>query len=530
MNHSRIKASVAALAVAALVGLSACGGGSDGLSRADEEALQAEAAAAEEARQAAEEARQAAEEAKRQAEEAQRQAEEEARQAELEQARAEAAAEEARRQRQAEEQARQAAEQQRQAEEEARQAAEAEQKRLQDEAEAAQRRLDAAAATRALAGTRTTGTSATLAATASYRAPATITTPTLGGTGSTSQAGKWLKTSHSQGSTAMRDTVEIFSDVEAPKRSPFATSAFNTASIINAQGMVVGGLDIVNADHGGLVASGSFPRSSGPPQPYKLVDRGPTQSEIDANPNDDIRGTGRDEVRYPNRYMTEVNGYFQGASGRFRCGDDAGTATCNVQNRGGTFFFGGDWEFVPSSGTVQILSDDAEYMWFGWWSRYTASSDSWAFQAKHGGTVALTDVSAATGTATYRGTAAGHYAINEPISGQSALGSFTAAAQLVADFDNNNVSGSITNFSNAPDWSVTLNSGDITGGTATQTTDGVTWSINGNPTDSGSWEAAFYSNLPSGQSAGVVPYGIAGTFQADYGSTGELIGAFGAHR
>ena len=59
---------------------------------------------------------------------------------------------------------------------------------------------------------------------------------------------------------------------------------------------------------------------------------------------------------------------------------------------------------------------------------------------------------------------------------------------------------------------------------------GVTWSINGAPQDSGKWEAQFYSNLPAAESTGVVPYGIAGTFEADYGTVARMIGAFGAHK
>ena len=507
----QMKLATAALLGLVLVAAAACSGGDDAKIADLEERVEAAEEARQEAEQEAERQRQAAEQAERERREA------------------EQAEQEAERERQAAEQAEQEAE-------EARQAAEAERQRLADEAERAQQRLDAAAAMRALAGTRTRG-GATLDAAPRYNAPASITAPTLTGTPSTSSAGRWLKTTLSSRTTARRDMIEIYSDREAPKRSPFATSSYNSGNtVINTEGVVVGNVTIANADHSRLVASGSFPRSSGEPQPYNLVDRGPTQTEIDADPNDDITGTGRDETRHPLRYSVEVSGSLQGASGRFRCGGADTSTACTVQNRGGSFHFGGTWVFIPSSGTVQILSDDAEFMWFGWWSRYTVSNDTWAFVADHGGN-ALSDVSAATGTATYRGTAAGHYAIAEPVGGESGLGSFTASATLQADFDTNTVSGSITGFSNAPDWSLALKSGDISGGTTgndgTDSADpgGVTWTINGNPAaDSGAWEAAFYSNLPVAESTGVVPYGIAGTFEADYGSTAELIGAFGAHR
>ena len=65
----------------------------------------------------------------------------------------------------------------------------------------------------------------------------------------------------------------------------------------------------------------------------------------------------------------------------------------------------------------------------------------------------------ATGSATYQGPAAGRYAVYEPDTGDSGIGSFTASATLQADFDatpNNTVSGMITGFSNDPSWSLAL--------------------------------------------------------------------------
>lgn len=499
----RLMTNTAALGIVGCIALvtAGCGGGG-GLSKIEEEALQQQLEAEADARKKAEEEKLEAERKLREEETARREAEQETETAET------------------------------QRDEEQRKAAEAEQerKRLADEAAEAQQRLDAAAARRALAGTHTTGTTATLAAKPQYNAAASITTPSLAGTPSTSSAGRWLKTTLSTRTAATRDMIEIYSDVEAPKRSDFATSSYNSGnSVINGAGDVIGSVTIANDAHGRLVASGSFPRVSGTPQQLKLVDRGPTQAEIDADPNDDITGTGRDEQRFPSRWMVEASGTLQGASGRFRCGGADNTAVCTVQNRGGSFHFSTGWQFVPSSGTVKILVNDSEFMWFGWWSRYTIQGDSWAFEAKHGGN-ALTDVAAVTGTATYRGQAAGHYAIHEPATGDSGTGNFTASAQFQADFDADTVSGSITGFSNAPGWALTLNSRPIASGAVAAAGNTVTWSINEVPVDSGSWEASFYSNLPTDQSTGVQPYGIAGTFQADYGSTGRLIGAFGAHK
>ena len=413
------------------------------------------------------------------------------------------------------------------AEEQRRIAAEQEQDRLAQVAEDAQQKLDAAAAMKALAGDRMIGDDADLAVTPMYRKAASIQMPNLTGTGSTSSAGRWLRTTHSDADAATRDTVVIYSDVGAPTREDFATGY---TGVIDGAGMVIGFVTIDSDNHGTLVASSSFPRSPGRAVTQRVRDRGPTKSQIDAIPDDDITGTGRDEVRYPTRYSVELSGSLQGASGRFRCGGADAEALCTVQNRGGSFFFGGIWQFTPSSGTVKILVDDAEFMWFGWWSRYTVSDDSWDFQAKHGGTE-VPGVSEVTGTATYNGRAAGHYAVHEPISGASDLGEFTATARLEANFGEvNTISGTISNFSNASGWTLSLNGGAITESAGTFIGTDVTWSINGARDDGGAWEGAFYSDLPMGETEGVQPYGVAGTFEAAHGTTGRLIGAFGAHR
>ena len=125
-----------------------------------------------------------------------------------------------------------------------------------------------------------------------------------------------------------------------------------------------------------------------------------------------------------------------------------------MQNNGGSFTFGpaGAWDFIPLNGTVQIVVPDAEYMWFGVWARQTVRlgapnppvqpTEFWGFEAQHGGNGATGDdsnvvnnLAAATGSATYQGPAAGRYAVYEPDTGDSGIGSFTASATLVADFD-----------------------------------------------------------------------------------------------
>ena len=89
--------------------------------------------------------------------------------------------------------------------------------------------------------------------------------------------------------------------------------------------------------------------------------------------------------------------------------------------------------------------------------------------------------------------------------------------------------GTIDQFSGHSDWSLTLKHGNVNGGAVEPPDDGVSWSIGGNAHEGGSWEANFYSNLALAQRTGVVPSGIAGTFEAEYTEVGRLIGAFGAH-
>ena len=554
-----------------LIAAAACSR-SDGLSTAEEEALQErveqaelEAAEAERRRQAEEEARKAAEEEAAEAERAEQEAA--------------AAAEEA--------------ERLRQAEEEARQAAESERNRLEAEAEA-RRRADATEAARvAITGTRTIVDHTDRAAARPtvgpiiYGEPVPLTAPAPPFTTTTSRSGRWAITEHADVREASHHTVEIYTDVEMPTREAFRTSRHNTANVgptgtttvIDGTNMVIGWVNIVNGDdpltqHGRLATSGSFPREIGNAVPFALVDRGLTETEYGTGPTDSDNsgtiddtelaaftpsitraqynqyraGTGfRVESRFPQRYAYTTSGQLQGAGGTYRCDGDAATDSCTVQNRGGSFEFVGDWDFIPSSGTVTIVVPDGQYMWFGWWAQRTVEhptpdhpTDIWAFQANHGGYV-VTTLTDATGPATYRGPAAGHYAVYEPDTGDSGIGSFTASATLQADFDNDIVSGTITNFSNDSSWSLGLKQSAITGGNAGVATDGVTWTIDGIPDDSGAWEASFYTNLDvpgstdTSRTITYQPHGIAGTFQAAYdpsgaGARAAVIGGFGAHR
>ena len=557
-----------------LVGAAACGGGGRDQATIDE--LEADLVAEQEAREEAERLAAEEERKRREAEQATREAEEEARQAEREAAEAEAAEAEA--------------ERLRQEEEAARLAAEAEAERLEEEAEK-RRKADALERARtAIAGTRMIGDDATLVVgTIKFSEPAPVTTPPPPFTTSTGRSGRWSTTSLTANAEPMRDIIQIYSDVEAPDRDPFSTSPLNTGAnvggpagtttteVIDSEEDVVGWVNISNTDHSLITASGSFPREPGPPEPFRVVDRGLDETAYTAlglaadGSADDAAletagitrqqynryrvGTGfrnaPNTPHFPERYAYTTSGQLQGASGTFRCNAASTGVDCTVENRGGSFNFVGDWDFIPSSGTVQIVVPDAQYMWFGWWARQTVRladppaqpTETWAFQADHGGTRAVSVLSAATGPATYKGPAAGRYAVYEPDTGDSGIGSFTASATLQADFGDGTevgtVSGMITGFSNDSSWSLALKRKDIAGGAIAVAADSnsVTWTIDGVPDDSGDWEAQFYNNLDM-ETAGTVtyqPHGIAGTFEAEYdpsgvGARAAVIGGFGAHR
>ena len=149
----------------------------------------------------------------------------------------------------------------------------------------------------------------------------------------------------------------------------------------------------------------------------------------------------------------------------------------------------------------------------------------------------------------------GQYSFYQPLTAQSDYGEFSATATLTADFgesdvvDDGTVHGTIDQFDQHPDWTLTLKHGPISiSGTGTDDANdrtgpaddgGVSWKIDGEAVaapDSGSWEAAFYSDLPAAERGGTgteteaVPTGIAGTFEAKYKNVGAIIGAFGAHK
>ncbi len=210
---------------------------------------------------------------------------------------------------------------------------------------------------------------------------------------------------------------------------------------------------------------------------------------------------------------------------------------------------GGTWTFKPHDPEQRLMEmPDAIYASYGWWihkSEDGTTVTASAFAANRGAVAAATDVDDLQGTATYKGGAAGKYALQSALGGINDSGHFTAAATLEADFDADTIEGTIDGFTGADgesrDWSVALGEStvsptgviagdpDTSGNTDPQMT---VWTIDGTAADpSGQWSGTLYENEVEGDPTSGVPQIATGTFYSTYGTQGtnaKMVGAFGA--
>ena len=218
------------------------------------------------------------------------------------------------------------------------------------------------------------------------------------------------------------------------------------------------------------------------------------------------------------------------------------------------------WTFAPTNpnGTIDVADKDG-YLQFGWWLNMKGDDvddgfDVQTFASAPGMTESgVLQGSAVEGSATYRGGAAGKWAIASTTEDATDGGHFTATATLGVDFDADlladegndkngvRVSGSITDFmtgdTSRPSWKVTL-SYDGNPGEADLDTSGTLapmimgenattkWSTGGAVPGMGTWEASFYGS----EKDTTHPLAVAGTFEADIaeGTVGRISGGFGA--
>ena len=267
-------------------------------------------------------------------------------------------------------------------------------------------------------------------------------------------------------------------------------------------------------------------------------------------------GSGFEDHTEETGDVASLRGTFDGAPGLYQCTQDASDACRSTVDGSGGIVLGkgttaGGWTFKPDKGAM-TSTPDAEYVIYGWWSREVAGGvDVATFAQRVGGTTDLSGQAnvALTGTATYTGGAAGKYAINDPIGGNSDAGAFTAKAELTAKFDTSaeagTVSGMLSDFmagGEAKDWTVSLKGVGTNDGAPiradgfgedTATVDAsesaTVWTISGTAAAaSGEWGGNFYYDTAAKQTAANTPETAAGTFMSEYGNVGRMVGAFGA--
>ena len=241
-----------------------------------------------------------------------------------------------------------------------------------------------------------------------------------------------------------------------------------------------------------------------------------------------------------------IPGSYDGAPGDYTCTIAPGE-TCRVSyDATGLLLEEGTWTFKPDSLDALVTDSTKNQVYYGWWSRSDDKDEYITTSAFYGSTddsasagrVANTDYPDA-GTATYKGNAVGGYAIHSELAPEkSESGHFTANASLTATFGGtgDKLTGTIDGFmvaedpDNRPtsprsDWEVTLETTTVNT-TSNLFVDGeTTWKIGETEAESdGAWQAGLYNQKDG------VPSSASGWFQAEHGSSYEMIGAFGANR
>ena len=229
--------------------------------------------------------------------------------------------------------------------------------------------------------------------------------------------------------------------------------------------------------------------------------------------------------------VINIRGSYYGVQGTYKCtpgGSDC-TAT-KAAGMGYTLAGGGTWTFTPDNVEDRVTEmPDTVYAVYGWWLHETADGATVSVFTGYRGTAeAASGVDTLQGSATYKGGAAGKYAISAGAHNDS--GHFTADAELKANFDTDMISGTINNFMGGDDmprdWSVALKAGPVDStGMIASVASGTTWTMGGtDAAASGSWSGTLYDNNDGG-----VPSAGTGTFHSEFGNTGRMVGAFGVN-
>ena len=312
------------------------------------------------------------------------------------------------------------------------------------------------------------------------------------------------------------ERLTVYTDVGAPEAMAFTPdnlNRLNEVSGLSGEAIPGGGL-AVEAAYWPLVRSTS-------------LDAAPARGSVTHG----ATGTGADEG-------LSFDGVFAGAAGGYSCSGTACAVT--LDDTGAATEMGGTWIFEPDEGAM-VQVPDYDHLQFGWWLQ-EKDDGSRGFQTFAGGTgftVGAGAVTAAmTGSATYRGAAAGVYASVDVAGDQvtgATEGEFTAEATLTAHFfgalDDGEISGQIDSFRNMSGepmegWRVTLRRAELTDRQAAFA--GQTGATLGPGTSgNGSWEGLFHG--VGGNADDPRPGHVTGRFDAHFLGT-RVAGAFGASK
>ena len=291
--------------------------------------------------------------------------------------------------------------------------------------------------------------------------------------------------------------------------------------------------------------------SAGPnaPENYTMSNDGgtdalPTIRWSDATRNDDAEqvdrsGDSGDDV------VTTFAGSVRGVDGTFSC---TGTSCALPTLEEGVLSSDNVWSFAPTDPGAMIHVKDTAYVSFGWWlNAMGTDGDDYefdAFASAPGMTANMLMGDALEGSATYKGGAAGKFAMQSTTDDSASGGHFTASATLTANFDANfsatdgdndedgvSIGGVITNFMTGdmsrPNWKVTLTAPAATNMVAPITGAATVWKTGGAVDGTGEWSANFYGV----EKDTMHPMAATGEFDAAIGgddNIARISGAFGA--
>lgn len=236
------------------------------------------------------------------------------------------------------------------------------------------------------------------------------------------------------------------------------------------------------------------------------------------------------------------DGTFGGAAGDFSCTGAGDECQVTVDDKGVVQGITGVWTFDADVGAMVLLPDRA-YLNLGWWVKAPAKADGeyefQTFVTANGYDEAMDVTVDMTGTATYKGAAAGLYVLKDVSGGLvtgASNGEFTASATLNADFLDDTragvISGSITDFMNGAGdsmdgWSVTLNNAALALTGNLSGFSGTTVGKIGDGSGAGNWDGTFYGT--DGAATNARPSDVAGRFDAHLPGA-HVAGAYGASR